>query len=223
MTSRRAVDRLYGELSPAEAYAAFLIAAEQGDWATAGAVVRAMPSDRVAVERSELLSWHEGFRSVVEEFNREIRIALAEREAARIIDRSSQLTAATMASTAQQMYLSGVAAAAGDADSREHERKANDISKAILDKMQPEIERSGEAESAARRRAAVLVHGFDSACRAAGVDPDVVVRGLPTIEVEVLDEVRVTPPSKDARAWLLSFAEILLVHVNDDAPDDLAA
>jgi hypothetical protein len=223
MTGRRTVDRLYDELSPAEAYAAFLFAVAQGNWPTAGEVVKAMPSYRVVVERSELLSWHEGFAALVEEFDREVRDSLAQSEAARVAHQSSQLTAGTMASIAQQMYLSGVAAAAGDADSQRHQEKANDISKAVLDRMQPEIERSSEVEAAARQHAADLVHGFDGACQAAGIDPDVVLRGLPAIGVEVLDEVRATSPSSDSRTWLLCFAGILLDHVGDDALDDLAA
>lgn len=223
MTSRRAVDRLYGELSPAEAYAAFLIAAEQGDWATAGEVVRAMPSDRVAVERSELLSWHEGFAAVVEEFDRELRVAHAQCEAARIVHQASELGAVALAGTARQMYLAGVAAASGDPDSRKHQKKASEIWRAALDKLQPDIDQLSEAESAARQRAADLVHGFDGVCQAAGIDPDVVVRGLPAIEVQVLDEVRGTSPSPDSRTWLLCFAGLLLDHVSDDALDELAA
>jgi len=127
-----------------------------------------------------------------------------------------------VALVASQMYLSGVAAASGDTDSQAHQGKAKDISKAALDKMQPEVEEWSEVESAARQRAADLVYGFDSVCQAAGIDPDVVARGLPAIGVEVLDDLREISPSQDAEARLLCFARILLDHVSDEALPELA-
>lgn len=48
MTGRRAVNRLYDELSPAEAYGAVLFAVAQDDRKTAGEVISAMPSYDVA-------------------------------------------------------------------------------------------------------------------------------------------------------------------------------
>jgi len=63
------------------------------------------------------------------------------------------------------------------------------------------------------------VLGFEGACRAAGVDSDVVVRVLSATQLEVLEELRDVPASPDANEWRLHFAEMLLHHVGDAALD----
>lgn len=219
MTRRRAVNRLYGELSMPEAYGAFLIATGRADWKTAREVVSATPHHDVVFQRSDLMEWHEGFMALVDEFDRELQISLADSEAARIVHESSRVTVEMTASLAAEMYLSGVAAESGDADSLAHQEKAKEIAEAVLDKSQYTLKRLSERETAARQSAADLVLGFDSACRAAGFDPDVVARGHSTHEPEVLDDLRYVSPSPNANEWRLHFAEILLDHVSDAALD----
>lgn len=215
MTSWRAVNRLYGELSSAEAYGAFLSAAARADWRTAREVVSATPHDDVVLRRSELMQWQEEFMEIAGEFDRALQASLAESEKARAVLEALGLQTQMTASLASQMYLAGVAAGSGDADAAAHREEAGEISEAVLGKSQREVEGFREREAAARESAADVVYGFDGACQAAGIDPDAVISIHSTAAPEVLEDLRRVSPSPNANEWRLCFAGILLKHVGD--------